>query len=86
MNSRLARTFNRRKYALARAIEELLRLGEWDLAVNRIIEVTVQEPVASHHVTIEGLRRWVQERDREDNVGVTALKRRVAELLAGRVS
>jgi hypothetical protein len=71
-----------RNDAAARAIEELNKTGEWSTGEASILQVTVHEPGATYQVSIEQLQKWARQRDRIDTIGVTALKSRVAQMLA----
>ena len=45
------------------------------------VQVTVQEPGQQYQVHPRQLARWLRSHNREDNVGVHALKRRVRDIL-----
>jgi len=71
-----------RDEAAARAIEELIKSGEWSTGGNPMLQVTVHEPGATYQVSIDQIAKWSRQRDRVDTVGVTSLKSRVAKMLA----
>ena len=74
----VARTRNE---APARAIEELIKSGEWSTGGNPVLQVTVNEPGATYQVSIDQIAKWSHQRDRIDTIGVTSLKSRVAKMM-----
>jgi hypothetical protein len=59
----------------------LEQLYQQEGCLSPVLEVTVHEAAGKHRVRIKQLAAWLGKHDSEQTIGVTALKRRVGELL-----
>jgi len=73
-----------RNAAAALALEELIKQHRWSADRSSKIEVTVHEPGPKYAVTIEQIVKWANLRQRGEQIGVVALKRRILELFSQR--